>query len=196
MSKQYIDTTEHIAEARPFPIGKGSVHVVTQRQRAILIRHMRPTDDHYLVELFQNLSEETRRFRFFVPLTRVANSYIVREAHRLADINLASQVALIAMTTDQQPEQAIGVARLAVDAEKATSAEFAIVLRDDYQREGLGTILLDLLVQVAMVRGIKQLHAVSLAENEGVHRLINHLGLPVRHDTRKGETTSIITLLE
>ena len=47
-----------------------------------------------------------------------------------------------------------------------------------------------------MVRGLKRLRAISLAENEGVHRLINNLGLPVKNDTRKGETTSIISLLD
>lgn len=180
----------------PFPVGKGSVHIRTKRQREVLIRHMQPSDDRYLIDLFQNLSEETRRFRFFVPLSHVPRSYIAREARTLASIDVQTQAALIALTTDQETEQAIGVARLGIDKNDPTTAEFAIVLRDDYQREGLGTILLDLIVQVAIVRGLKKLRGISLAENDGIHYLINNLGLPVTNQTRRGETTSIIQLAE
>ena len=184
------------AQSPPFPLGTGSVHICTRQDREVVIRHIQPTDDHYLIDLFDHLSEETRRFRFFVPLTRVPKSYIAREAHSMAAIDTMRQAALIALTADQEVEQAIGVTRLSIDPAEPDTAEFAIVLRDDYQGQGIGTILLDLLVQVGMVRGLKRLRAISLAENEGVHRLINNLGLPVKNDTRKGETTSIISLLD
>lgn len=194
MTNQLVQHT--IGKSAPFPFGTGSVHVCTKHDREIIIRHIQPTDDHYLIDLFDHLSEETRRFRFFVPLTRVPRNYIAREAHSLAAIDTMRQAALIALTADQDIEEAIGVTRLSIDQEEPETAEFAIVLRDDYQHVGIGTVLLDLLVQVAMVRGLKHLRAVSLAENEGIHHLIAHLGLPVKNDTRKGETTSIISLLD
>ena len=194
MTNQLVQHT--LEQSASFPLGTGSVHICTKHGREVLIRHIQPTDDHYLIDLFEHLSEETRRFRFFVPLTRVPMSYVAREAHTLAAIDTMRQAALIALTADQDSEEAIGVTRLSIDQEQPGTAEFAIVLRDDYQRDGIGTVLLDLLVQVAMVRGLKRLRAVSLAENEGIHHLISHLGLPVKNDTRKGETTSIISLLD
>jgi hypothetical protein len=70
----------------------------------------------------------------------------------------------------------------------------AITIRDDYQRDGLGGLLLDLVIQMAMVGGVRRIRAVSFAENEGVHRLIQRTSLPVRTTTSHGETTQIIEL--
>ena len=102
--------------------------------------------------------------------------------------------AFIALAREDGKDHAIGVVRLVLDKNDPDTAEFAIVLRDDYQREGLGTIMLDLLLQLALVRGIKRLRGVSLADNEGVHRLIQKCGFPVTSHTSHGETTQIIHL--
>jgi acetyltransferase len=54
--------------------------------------------------------------------------------------------------------------------------------------------MLDLLLQLALVRGIKRLRGISLADNEGIHRLIQKCGFPVTSHTSHGETTQIIHL--
>jgi Acetyltransferases, including N-acetylases of ribosomal proteins len=118
----------------------------------------------------------------------------VREARRYADFNERKQAAFIALAREDGKDHAIGVVRLVLDKNDPDTAEFAIVLRDDYQREGLGTIMLDLLLQLALVRGIKRLRGISLADNEGIHRLIQKCGFPVTSHTSHGETTQIIHL--
>jgi acetyltransferase len=177
-----------------FPIGHGQTTITTRRGRDVIVRHMHVHDDALLVDLFHHFSEDTRRMRFFSPLPDLPDTIVWREAHRLADINPRYAAALIAL--DAAQGYAIGVARIAIDIGIPTSAELAIVLRDDYQGEGIGTILFDLLVQVALVRGIKRLRALSLAENAAVHRLIDKLGMPYTSETRHGETTTVIALAD
>ena len=178
----------------PFPLGHGSVTVTSRHGRAVHIRHIAAEDAERLVDLFNHLSPETRRMRFFSPRIDTPDEVLWPEAVRLADINPLVEVALIATVPENGEEHAVGVARLIREAEGAPQAEVAIVLRDDYQGEGLGTALFDLLVQVAMVRGLKRLLAVSLAENVAFQHLVRNSGLPFTSQTIRGETTTTITL--
>jgi acetyltransferase len=178
----------------PFPLGHGSVTVTSRRGRAVHIRHIAAEDAERLVDLFNHLSPETRRMRFFSPRIDTPDEVLWPEAVRLADINPLVEAALIAIVPENGEEHAVGVARLIREAEGAPQAEVAIVLRDDYQGEGLGTALFDLLVQVAMVRGLKRLLAVSLAENVAFQHLVRNSGLPFTSQTIRGETTTTITL--
>ena len=47
---------------------------------------------------------------------------------------------------------------------------------------------------VASARGVRWLRAYTLAENQAVMRLIRSLGVPYTAETRRGETTVLLTL--
>ncbi len=178
----------------PFPHGFGSTTITSTRGRVVCVRHIQAADAHLLIDLFHKISDETRRLRFHLSLPNHPDELIQREATRLADLDPLWADALIATITEQDTEQAVAVARLAVDPKEPTVAESAITVRDDYQGEGIGTILFDLIVQVALVRGHTTLRAFSLVENEAIHRLIKSLGLPYTSRTSQGETTTEISL--
>jgi GNAT superfamily N-acetyltransferase len=184
------------SESLPFPVGHGSVTITTRDRRAVRIRHIAPEDAALLVDLYEQLSPETRRLRFFAPKPDLPDEVLWREAVRLSAIDPLVQAALIGTVQEAGRERAIGVARLVRDAADPTTAEVAIVVRDDYQGQGIGKTLFDLLIQVAMVRGLKRLRAIALAENRAAQRLVRSLGLPVTSSTLRGETTMIISLLD
>ncbi len=134
--------------------------------------------------------------RFLRPRNDVTGDLCWPEARRFAGIDPLVEAALIGLISEGRRERAVGVARLARDATDPTAAEIAIALRDDYQGEGLGTLLFDLLLQVAMARGLKRLVAISLAENDAFRRLVRKSGLPYASQTAYGATTTTITLSE
>jgi L-amino acid N-acyltransferase YncA len=103
-------------------------------------------------------------------------------------------VALIAAVVEEQQERAVGLGQLEPIQNDPTAAEVAIVLRDDYQGEGLGKARFDLLLQVALVRGLKRIVAITLAENEMMYLLAREAGFPVTSETHQGETTVMIGL--
>jgi GNAT superfamily N-acetyltransferase len=182
-------------ETPPFAHGSASLVVVTKGGHTVRVRHIVPADDDLLVELYHRLSPETRRLRFMALPHELPDEVVWREAHRLSDLNPLLAAALIATTTEADGrEHAVGVSRLARDADDATTAEMAIVVRDDLQGQGLGAALLDLLLQLAMVAGVRRVRAVSFAENVALHRLVQRTGLPVSTTTLRGETTQVITL--
>src|SRR5215208_6121897 len=78
--------------------------------------------------------------------------------------------ALVATIKERGEERAVAVAELAHDPGDPAVAEFAVVVRDDYQHEGLGTMITQLLIQLATLRGVPSLHASVLAENQVVYR--------------------------
>ena len=74
------------------------------------------------------------------------------------------------------------------------TAGIGLVVRDDYQGEGLGTQLLAGLIQAARERGLISLWGVTLAGNAAMQRLICCCGLPVTTATDAGLTTFRIAL--
>lgn len=180
----------------PLPPDHGSVTLTTMRGRAVHVRHMVPEDAALLVDLFNRLSPESRRMRFLRARNDVPDAAFWPEARRFAAIDPRFEAALIGLVTEDRQERAVGVARLGRDAADATAAEIAIALRDDYQGQGLGTLLLRLLVQVAMGQGLKRLVALSLAENDAFRRLVRKSGLPYTSQTANGVTTTTIALSE
>ncbi len=59
--------------------------------------------------------------------------------------------------------------------------EFAVVVADDFQGKGLGTKLIDMLIQIAYERGLDSLYGVAMPENTRIIELCKKLGFDVRY---------------
>lgn len=177
----------------PYPLGHGEVGITTRGGEQVRIRHIVQRDAPLLVDLFHNLSDRTKWLRFFSPVGIPAER-LWGEATRLSDIDPRVQAALIATIEENEAEHAVAVARMIRNDPLADTAEVAIVVRDDFQRQGIGRIIFDLLVQVALVQDIKQLYAFTLPENYGMQRLARGLGLPVTVRVQDGQMTITIRL--
>jgi RimJ/RimL family protein N-acetyltransferase len=159
--------------------------------QSVNIRAIRPTDAPFLVQMFEHLSDRTRRLRFHSYTGNLPRRRIWREAIALSSLDPARQAALVAI---HQDDQVVGVARFSRATADAVEAEAAIVVRDDFQRKGLGTHLLKRLLPVARSMGIERLFAWVMADNLHMLQIIEKANLPVRRETRSGETYVVITL--
>ncbi len=72
--------------------------------------------------------------------------------------------------------------------------EFAVLIRDDCQRQGLGTALVSKLIEVARAEGIKRLIGEILPENAGMKRLAEKLGFTLHYDFEAGVTRAELVL--
>jgi len=63
-------------------------------------------------------------------------------------------------------------------------AEITFMVADDYQKQGIGTAMLNHLCSIARQAGLKHLYALATPDNEGTPRLLNKLGFPcdIRRD--------------
>ncbi len=111
------------------------IPVITMRGRTLTVRAVTPGDAALLVDLLIRLSDHTFQLRFFRPM--MSGELIWREAARVANANRLIKTVLIATVDEQGEERAVAVAELAHDPGAPTLAEIAVVVRDDYQHEGV-----------------------------------------------------------
>jgi GNAT superfamily N-acetyltransferase len=157
-----------------------SQHFTTRSGREITVRDMRPEDVELLVDLFYHLSPETLYKRFHAVLSNLPE-----------DNDPEQEVALLAL----HQGTAVGVARFHRMPGTA-DAESAIVVRDDYQRDGLGTFLLTLLRDRALEMGIRHLVAIVQAQNHPILKVVNRSGLNSRWRFEQGESYLAVDLTE
>ena len=121
-------------------------------------------------------------------------------AHSMADVdNHTLGGAVLALTgDDKETAQIVGVARLARARGKVDDpqAEAAIVIRNDYHRQGVGLELLRRLVRLAKQMNVREIVAHFEAYNTPAIRLFRKLSLPSTEETSYGVTTMTIQMPE
>ena len=147
--------------------------IVLRDGSRVRIRQGRPSDDELLMRGFERLSPRSRYRRFLVPLPHLGEETV----RYLTDIDHHDHEAMIAL--DERCEEGIGVARYIRHPNRPDTAEVAETVIDDWQRRGLGTVLLGVISARARQEGINTFTALMLAENHEMRDLLEELG-PVR----------------
>lgn len=138
----------------------------------VLIRPVVPEDRELLPPALEQLSDRSRYRRFHSPLTRLSPSQL----DYLTVLDHHDHEALVAV--DDATGDAVGVARFVrLDAELA---ECAVTVVDAWQNRGLGTLLLDRLVERAREEGVGRFAASVLGENAQALAVLENLGETVR----------------
>jgi acetyltransferase len=73
------------------------------------------------------------------------------------------------------------VSRLIIDPGKKRG-EFAVVVADNYQSRGLGTKLVDMLIEFAREKGIDTIYGTVMSENIKMIQLCEKLGFTTRRE--------------
>ena len=145
----------------------------------IQIRSIRADDADRLVELHGRCSDEARYFRFHAAKPRLRAA----EAEYLAAVGGRAGVALVATAVEGGEERIVADARFDVVGDG--DAEAALLLRDDVTNRGLGTLLLDRLLELAAGAGVRRLLLDILPENRPMLALARRVGAePVAFDGR------------
>lgn len=151
------------------------------------MRLITKADAALLVDLFHHLSPEAKRLRFHLYTEKIPEELAWKEATVLSNLDPTRQVALIATIIEGDgQEHAVGVARFARASVEDTEAEVAIVVRDDFQRKGLGRHLLITLAEKARQLEITHFSGWVLADNVPLLKLIKNLKLTIESDMRYG----------
>jgi acetyltransferase len=165
---------------RPYP----EKYVVTATLRdgqAITIRPIRPEDEPLLVQFHKSLSERTVYARYAQYL-----SLDQRSAHerlsRVCFVDYDREIALVAeIDVAGAGPQVIAVARL-VRLVNEADAEIALVVSDAFQCQGIGTRLMEQLIQMARQEQIARLIAYIRVDNRAMKRLCEKFGFSVTED--------------
>jgi GNAT superfamily N-acetyltransferase len=141
----------------------------------VRVRPIAPEDRDALAEGFARLSAESRFRRFLSPKNELSE----RDLDVLTRVDHHDHEALVAL--EATTGEGVGVARFVRTG--ADRAEPAIVVADDWQGRGVGTLLLGALVERAREEGIRTFTATLLASNAAARSLLDALGeTTVRRD--------------
>lgn len=133
----------------------------------VLVRPIAPGDKGLLTAFHAGLSSESSYRRFLAPKPRLSD----RELRDLTEVDFRDHVAFVAVQA-QAPGALAGVARWVRSTSDPAAAEFAFVVTDDLQRQGLGTALVARLAESARELGIRRLTATALSQNLAARRLL------------------------
>jgi len=142
---------------------------VTRTGEHVLISPVRVSDEDALQELLYRLSDESSFFRFFGH----CSTHPHQEVLRMVEVDEACSAAFVARVTDT--EELIGIGR--IDASPGSGvAELGVTIADAWQGRGVGSVLMNRLIEAARKRGFTSLVAEVLPRNARMQRLLRRHG--------------------
>jgi len=139
-------------------------------------------------ELFKSFSKETVRYRFFMILKEMSHTALAR----YCNIDYDKEIAIVAETQENGRKRFLGVVRLVTEPDGKT-AEVAVVVGNHWQRLGLGSKLIDYIIEIARNKRLSTLYAVMLRDNYGAIHLMKQKGFSI--EQKEGETLRSILKL-
>ncbi len=153
----------------------------------IVVRPIRPEDAIIEKSFVENLSVESRYFRFMSPIHEVSRQMLAR----FTQIDYDREMALVAVTGEGSADaRIIGVARYVTNPD-GQSCEFALTVADDWQRKGIGRQLMQRLMTFARDRGLEIMEGDVLTQNHKMLKLCQALGFRKLHDAEAPDITVV-----
>jgi acetyltransferase len=160
------------ARLRPGPGG-----IVRLRDgRAAAVRSALPADGEAVQQFVRELSPLARRRRFLGAITELSPAQL----DRLTGVRDPRDLSLVALSANAGEPRVIAMAQYASGDPPA--AEFAVVVAEAWQRQGLGERLLGLLLARAAEAGMRAMNGSVLAENGPMLALAAKLGFASSED--------------
>jgi GNAT superfamily N-acetyltransferase len=154
----------------------------------VLIRPLRKSDAELERSFIRRLSPEARRMRFLGQMSEPSDALI----KSLTDLNPRRDVAFVALVHRDNEKREIGVSRFQTSAD-GRICECAVTVSDEWQKKGLGTLLMRHLIEVARSRGIRKMISIDAADNIPMRDLARFLGFGRQVDPQ--DPTEVIHVL-
>jgi acetyltransferase len=174
----------------PYPL-EMVADVALDDGRHLRLRPIRPEDAAMERAFVSGLSEESRFFRFFYRLHELTPAMLAR----FTQIDYDREVALVAVDEADAAPVIVGVARYVMSLDQE-SAEFAVVVADGWQGQGVGRNLMARLVAYAKARGLRRLEGRVLRSNRNMLAFSAALGFKSRDSAEDPEQLSVALELQ
>lgn len=155
---------------------------VLRNGQSVSLRPIKSEDEILLQQFDNSQTKEDRYKRYFAELPHFSHEQMAR----LAQIDYAREMAFIAVAKDDPTtEKILGVVRIQTDPDNL-QAEFAMAVRSELKNIGLGSRLLQKMIDYCRSQGTKELVGITMLENAGMANLARKLGFNVRINSDEG----------
>jgi GNAT superfamily N-acetyltransferase len=152
---------------------------------AVTVRAIRPDDRKRLGEAFAKLEPGSVYTRFFSHRGQPSDE----ELRAAVEVDFEATVALVVTVPDGEGDETIiGAGRYVLHGVPGAGggAEVAFTVEEDYQGQGIASLLLRHLALIARQQGVGELTAEVLPVNRGMLAVFARSGLPMRSSTEDG----------
>ena len=149
-----------------------SHEVVLRDGTTVVVRPLLARDRRELSDAYDQLSDASRRRRFFSPPKQLSQPVL----DQLTNLDDSDRFGLVGYVDEGPHRTGLGVARWVRSRTEPFKADAAVTVIDDWQGRGLGTQLLTELVEEARQRGITTFTADVLWENKTIISPLKALG--------------------
>ncbi|HET6151887.1 MAG TPA: GNAT family N-acetyltransferase [Marmoricola sp.] len=143
--------------------------VVLRDGRTAHMRPISPEDGESLVRFYEDVSDQSKYFRFFAPMPRLSE----RDVQRFTHVDHRDRVAFVLTVA----EKILAVASYELIGEG--EAEVAFLVQDAHQGRGIGQLMLEHLGQAARERGVHRFVAEVLPDNQRMLQVFYEQGYQV-----------------
>ncbi|HLE54908.1 MAG TPA: GNAT family N-acetyltransferase, partial [Thermoplasmata archaeon] len=150
----------------------------------MFFRPIKMTDEEMMKDLFYRCSEHTIYHRFFRSLKSMPHRDLVHFVH----IDYSNEMGIVGIVQDpERPEreEVVAVARYYLNR-NTNFAEVSYLVRDDYQKRGIGSFVVKYIARIARENGIAGFDAEILSDNPPAMRVLHKLGFPVETTVASG----------
>ncbi|HEV6967267.1 bifunctional acetate--CoA ligase family protein/GNAT family N-acetyltransferase [Roseateles sp.] len=150
----------------------------------VTVRPVRPDDAQMLQDLVRGLKPESRYFRFASAIKELPPGLLAR----LTLIDYDREMALVAVYCERtarddggfdESERIVGVSRIITNPDQ-TSCEFSLLVADDFGGKGLGSRLMEGIMDAAREKGLADIEGLVLSNNADMLKLMRGLGFTIK----------------
>ncbi len=150
------------------------------------IRPITADDAERLVSFYEQVSDESKYYRFFAPYPRLS----AKDVHRFTHHDFVDRVGLAATVGDDfigtVRYDRIGAGGRPATGEEADEAEVAFLVQDAHQGRGVASALLEHIAAVARERGIRRFAAEVLPANTKMIKVFTDAGYTQKRSFEDG----------
>ena len=136
----------------------------------VVLRPIKAEDEGRFDELIKSLSAESVRFRFFEIFKEIPHETLTK----YCNLDYDRQIAIVAELQNGS-KQIIGAGRVIAEPD-GKSGEFAVLVTDQWQRKGLGSMLMEYIINVAKNMRLARIFAHVLPNNIKMTKLCEKKG--------------------
>ena len=142
------------------------------------IRPINLNDRAAVLDLFDHLSLKSRYFRYAHAMSSLPMDLLSQIIHASV-VNDFALVAIVQKTGE--PERLVGISRYVKDVQ-GDKAEFSLSVSDDFHHEGIGSHLMQGILDCARLNGLDEIYGYVIKENQDMLILMRHLGFALHTD--------------
>jgi acetyltransferase len=144
--------------------------------RTVLLRPIKPEDEPLWLEMFQNFSEESIRYRFFQIVKDTPHEVRVR----YCNIDYDRELGIVAELDEEGRRKILGVVRLIIEP-SGKIGEIAFIVADPWQSLGLGSKMLDYMIEICKDKKLDKIYGVMLGDNYRAINLMKKMGFTIEY---------------